>query len=81
MPSTTKFADAVIGKRMLIATLLGAVGMSAHAVGQQTSRSMHAGSPVIAVTYDLERAKAAAIGGGFLLQGGGVAMPRISGRP
>lgn len=72
MLSTTKFAAAVTWKRMLIAMLLGAVGASAHAVGQQTPRSMHTGSPVIAVTYDLERAKAAAIGGGFWLQGGGV---------
>lgn len=50
------------------------------AAQQQTSYKVHVGSPVIAVTYNLERGKAANSGGGFWLQGAGadVAIPVYS---
>jgi hypothetical protein len=52
------------------ALLLGAMAASAQTVAQV--RNGHFGTPVVAVTYDLERAKTAGIAGGFWLQGGGV---------
>ena len=77
MPSTTKFAVAVIGKRILrgrivwIAALFG-VGWSAHAVAQPTSKNLFTNAPVVAVTFDLEDAQGAPFGGDFWLKGGAV---------
>jgi peptidoglycan-associated lipoprotein len=79
MSSNRKFAVEAIGKHQLhgrmtlIAALLllGVTSAPAQATEQRRSSDLH--SPVVAVTYDLERAKTAAIGGsGFWLQGGGV---------
>jgi len=79
MPSKSDLAVEAIGKQQLylrmtwiaVALLLGVASAPAQAAGQRQSPDLH--SPVIAVTYDLERAKAAAIGGSdFWLQGGGV---------
>jgi peptidoglycan-associated lipoprotein len=54
-------------------TLLGVLAASAsQALAQQASKNMHAALPVVAVTYDLEDAKGALIGGDFWLQGGSV---------
>ena len=80
MPSKMKFAVKAIGGQplrscmtLIAALLLGAMAASAPAAAQRTSKNLHLGSPVVAVTYDLERARTAAIGGsGFWLQGGGV---------
>ena len=66
----------------LVAVLwMGAMAVSLPVVAQQqTSKKVRVGSPVIAVTYNLERGKAAATGGGFWLQGAGadVAVPVFS---
>jgi peptidoglycan-associated lipoprotein len=56
---------------LIAAVLLGVVSAPAQSTGQQRLQDLR--SPVIAVTYGLERAKTAAIGGGgFWLQGGAV---------
>ena len=80
MSSKRKFAVEAIGKQFqysrfgLIPALLLLVVVSATA--QMTAqRQSSGGRSSVAVTYDLERAKTAAIGGsGFWLQGGGVDM-------
>ena len=79
MFSKRKFAVEAIGKQLqhsritLIPALLllGAVSATAQMSAQRQSSVLR--SSVIAVTYDLERAKTASIsGGGFWLQGGAV---------
>jgi len=78
MSSKREFAVATIGKQPLrnrmigIAALLLGIGCApVQATAQQQSPGLR--SPVVAVTYDLERAKTATNGGsGFWLQGGGV---------
>jgi hypothetical protein len=79
MSSKRKFQVEAIGRQLLdsrirlIAALLvlGIVSTTARATAQRQSSGLR--SPIVAVTYDLERAKTAAIGGGgFWLQGGGV---------
>jgi hypothetical protein len=78
MSSKRKFAVEPIGKQplhirmtLITALLLGIVSAPAQATAQQQSSGLR--SPVVAVTYDLERAKMATSGGsGFWLQGGGV---------
>jgi hypothetical protein len=80
MPSKMKFAVETIGQQPLqkftkLATtlLLGVTAGSSLATAQPPSKPFQLGSPVAAVTYDLERVKTAAIGGSdFWLQGGSV---------
>lgn len=56
----------------LVAALLSLAALSVQAAPQQASKSLHAALPVVAVTFDLEDAKGAPIGGDFWLQGGSV---------
>jgi len=78
MSSKTKCEVEAVGysKRRRCSTLFAAVWMSAMALSlpvaaEQTSNKIRVGEPVIAVTYNLERAKTAASGAGFWLQGAG----------
>jgi outer membrane immunogenic protein len=80
MPSKMKFVVEAIGQqplqkftKLVTTLLLGVTGWSSLATAQHPSKNFQLGSPVAAVTYDLERAKTAATGGsGFWLQGGSV---------
>ncbi len=89
MSSKGKFAVEAIDRPQLSSSrmtlisallLFGVVSATAQATGNRPTSDLHA--PVIAVTYDLERAKTAAIGGSdFWLQGGGmdIAVPFYKG--
>jgi len=93
MPSRTKIAirgigaqplrGSVIGRLILLAALLpGAMVAPAQAAAQQAPDKVHFSAPVVAVTYDLERAKIAGTSCGcFWLQGGSaeVAVPFYKG--
>jgi len=80
MPSQKKYECQAIGRQTLpgrltlaAALLIGSMVVSATAPAQQqASRNARVGSPVIAVTYDVEHAKTEASGDGFWLQGGGI---------
>jgi hypothetical protein len=66
---------------LVVALLLGAMAVSLPvSAQQQTLKKIGVGAPVISVTYNLERGKAAMNGGGFWLQGAGadVALPVYS---
>lgn len=83
MPSKRKIAIIAIGTQWLrgrmawiAALLLGVLAASGQAIAQQQQQApakFHFEAPVVAVTYDLERAKVANVGCGcFWLQGGSV---------
>ena len=80
MPSKMKCEVQAIGEQvrrrrstLVTALWMGAMAVSLPVAAQQTSKKVRVGSPVIAVTYNLERGKVAATsGGGFWLQGAGV---------